>query len=291
MSQANAAGPWIIVGGASRAGKALAARLTQEAVIPVVRSPSGLPREVVVTAYDYVPSDVALAGATIVVCAETHLGSADALRRANCAVPLAWARQAVVQGATRFVQISSFSMFGGANLIDENSRLVPTSEYGHSKLAAEQALAASGLGDRLTILRVPILIGGEADKLAQLVGLVRRSGIIPAAPYPTPRSMLSYDALAATILQVHREALGGRRFAADPLPFTPDLLDQRASALGIRARKIRFPGAALAILRRAAPGLHASLFMPNVLNNKVNLVPTDENYENIEAVLDRLLKG
>ncbi|MFN6934731.1 MAG: NAD-dependent epimerase/dehydratase family protein [Tsuneonella sp.] len=291
MSQANAAGPWIIVGGASRAGKALAARLTQEAVIPVVRSPSGLPREVVVTAYDTVPDDVSLTGATIVVCAGTPLGSADELQRANCAVPIAWARQALVQGATRLIQISSFSVFGGATLIDDTSPLAPTSGYGHSKLAAEQALAASGLGERLTILRVPILIGGGEDKLAQLTGLVRRSGIIPAAPYPTPRSMLSYDALAATILRVRREALGGRRFAADLVPFTPDLMAQRASALRISTRKIRIPGAALAIVRRAAPGLHSSLFMPNVLDEKVNLVPSDENYENIEAVLDRLLKA
>ena len=289
MSQADRAGPWIIVGGASRAGRALAARLGGEEVVPVVRSPAGLAGEHLVPDFDAGPGALPLNGAIVVNCAGTPSGSAAELDRANRAVPLAWARAAAQAGVARFVQVSSFSVFGPARHIDAATPAEPASDYGGSKFAAEEALRAAGLGDRLTILRVPILIGGGADKLAQLLGLVRRTRLIPAAPWPTPRSMLSYDGLAAAIVEAAYAERGGTLAVADPRPFTPEMLEARARAAGLSARILRVPSAALALVRRAVPGIHASLFEPSLLDHAANAAPLDGSYERIDAVIDRLL--
>lgn len=281
----------VIVGGGSRAGRALAARLSGCPVIPIVRHSEGLPGERIVAAYDGVPKDLDLHGAAIVNCAGTPHGDAATLDAANRAVPLAWARRAASDGAARFVQISSFSVFGPAERIDTATPPAPTSDYGRSKLAAEAALAGVGLGDRLTILRVPILIGGGSDKLAQLVGIARRTGMIPTAARPCPRSMLSYDGLAATIAGVIEKARGGVVHAADPEPYTPIMLRDAARAQGMRARIVRLPGPVAALVRMAAPGIHASLLAPNVLSADANIASGFLPFERLPEVLDRLLRG
>lgn len=272
----------VIIGGTSRAGRAIIAR-TDAPIISVVREPTGRPGEVVVTAYDRPPDDMELAGAAIVNCAGTPIGSREELHRANVAVPMAWARQA--QGCARFVQISSFSIFGPVPLVTAATPLAPTTDYGSSKAAAEAALAGSGLGDRLTVLRVPILIGGDRDKLAQLIRLVRRTGIVPAAPWPTPRSMLSYDGLAAAILGMIADDRGGTFSAADPEPFTPEMVARVSGG----ARVMRVPAMPLSLVRRALPGLHASMFRPNLLSPEDNVAQGYLPFERVDDVVRQLL--
>ena len=283
-------GPVILIGGASRAARALMNCLPLATTLPVVRRPTGVMGEIIVEAYDQVPTDASLSGATIVNCAGTPDGDVATLTRANCEVPLAWARRAAEEGAARFVQISSFSGFGAAHAVGSDAPTQPTGDYGRSKLAAEERLRECGLGDRLTILRVPILIGGGTDKLAQLVRLTCRTGVIPAAPWPTPRSMLSYDGLAATIAGLIAAGRGGTFAAADPLPYTPAMMRDAAQALALRARIVTMPSFVLALLRRAAPGLHASLFEPNLLAEKDNAAVAYLPFERTDEVVTRLLR-
>ena len=288
MSQAIGSARWILVGGASRAASAIAARLSAP-VIRVVRSPARLPNEHLVEDFDRGPGTLQLAGATIVNCAGTPHGTAGELDRANRAVPLAWATAAVQQGAARFVQLSSFSVFGTAARIDDETAVGPTSDYGRSKLAAEKELASILPSERLTILRVPILVGGGNDKLAQLVALARRTGIVPAAPWPTPRSMLSYDGLAATVIASIESGRDGAFCAADPQPFEAELLAARARAAGLMMRLVRLPRPALALIRRFAPGVHSSLFQPSLLADEANAIAREGDYERMMQVIDRYI--
>jgi UDP-glucose 4-epimerase len=266
----------ILVGGNSQAARALRQRFPK--AISVVRKPCGLAREVVVDSYD-APPPVDLADAIVINCAGTPRGNRDELERANCKVPLAWADRRV----SRFVQISSFSVYGHAQSIGAGTPEAPSSDYGRSKCAAERRLEAQGLGDRLTVLRVPILIGGDHDKLAQLVHLSRRLGFAPTAPWPTPRSMLSYDGLAATVAGLITDKRGGTYTAADPVPFTFDMLRDQ---LGTRLATV--PRACLSVIRRVAPGIHASMFEASLLDGSVNVAADYRPFDSVSDVVSHL---
>ena len=280
----------VIVGGRSRSGLAIRAALAGREVIGVVRGPTG-PGEIAVADYAEVPAHLDLGDAAIINCAGAVSGTDEHLMRANREVPLAWARAGIGAGARQFVQLSSFSLFGHQPAIGQATPTAPASPYGRSKLAAEQALAALDLGDMaLARLRVPILIGAGADKLAKLVRLALRTGFVPVAPWPTPRSMLSYAALAGTVRRIIDEGAHGALFAADPEPFTADLLCAAARDAGHRVRPITMPRPALALLARATPGLHASLFLPNLLDEDDNLLNTGVDGESLRQVMARMMQ-
>lgn len=280
----------VIVGGRSRSGLAVRAALAGHEVIGVVRGPAG-PDEIAIADYAEVPPSLDLRDAAIVVCAGAVSGTDDSLMRANREVPLAWARAGIAAGARQFVQLSSFSLFGHQQAIGHATPQAPASPYGRSKLAAEHALEALDSGDMaLARLRVPILIGAGADKLAKLVRLALRTGFMPVAPWPTPRSMLSYGALADAVRRIVEEGTRGPLFAADPEPFTADLLCAAARDAGQRVRPLRVPRPALALLVRTAPGLHASLFLPNLLDGRDNFLKAGVEGESLRAVLARMMQ-
>ena len=278
----------VIVGGRSRSGRAMREAFGTCEVIGLVRGMAG-PGEIALADYRQVPEGLDLGGAVIVNCAGAVSGSPDELMRANCEVPLAWAQAGAAAGARQFVQISSFSLFGRQPAIGHATPLAPTSAYGRSKLAAEQALAA--LDTRamaVARLRVPILVGAGTDKLARLVRLATGTGFVPTAPWPTPRSMLSYGALADAVVRVVAQGASGALFAADPEPFTPGLLCAMAREASLGLRPLVVPRPVLGLLARAAPGLHASLFLPNLLEERDNLLAQGRNGECLRAAMVRM---
>lgn len=279
----------VIVGGGSRSGRAIRAALTGREVIGVVRGQAG-PGEIAVADYAAVPSALDLGDSVIVNCAGAVSGSLEDLLRANRNVPLAWAQAGSAAGARQFIQLSSFSLFGHQPAIGHATLPDPASPYGHSKLAAEQALKVLGGPMAIACLRVPILIGAGGDKLAKLVRLALRTGFVPVAPWPSPRSMLSYAALAGAVRRIVEDGAHGALFAADPEPFTADLLCAIAREAGQRVRPITLPRPALALLARAAPGLHASLFLPNLLDGADNFLNEGVEGESLRAVLARMMQ-
>ena len=282
-------GPVILLGGRSRAAAAIRAELGEERCIGIVRS-GPCERDVVTPDYAQVPGNLDLAGATIVNCVGSPLGEADALMRLNRDVPLAWVEVGRKQGARGFVHISSFSIFGPVEAVDAATPTRPTSDYGRSKLAAERALGERNVSDcPIALLRVPILVGGGPDKLSQLVSLGRRTGLVPAASRPTPRSMLPYAGLARAVRLAIEGRLSGPVHAADPEPFTPRMLREEAAKQGKRIRIVRLPRPATAFVAKAAPGLHASLLAPNLLADEANLIAGETGYERLRDVVARLL--
>ena len=279
----------ILLGGRSRAAAAIREELGAQRCIGVVRSGPG-ERDVATPDYAQVPGNLDLAGSIIVNCVGSPVGDADALMRLNRDVPLAWVEAGRAQGARGFVHISSFSIFGPVEAVDTSTPTRPMSDYGRSKLAAERALGESNVPDfPIAMLRVPILVGGGPDKLSQLVSLGSRTGFIPSASRPTPRSMLPYGGLARAVRLAIEGRLDGPVHAADPEPFTPQLLRKEAAKQGRRIRIARLPRPATALIAKAAPGLHASLLSPNLLAGEANLIANETGYERLRDVVARLL--
>ena len=144
--------------------------------------------------------------------------------RVNHRATAALAAAARDAGVSRFVFVSSIRAQTGPaadHVVSERDTPLPTDAYGRSKLAAERALAASGVP--FAILR-PVLVYGPGVK-GNLRALVR----LAALPIPLPfgglearRSLVSLANLASAIAFVLREktCAGETYVVADPAPLT-----------------------------------------------------------------------
>lgn len=293
MNDSNFPEPMIVVGGNSRSGRAVRARLAGLPILALVR---GVPKigERSIADYADPPIDIDLGNATIVICAGAVDGTREELWRANVSVPKAWARRGIEGGARRLIQISSFSIFGGAEAIDSNTPVAPDSLYGESKLGAELCLQELA-GDKLamTMLRVPILVGSGDDKLAKLVGLAKRTGLAICAPWPAPRSMLPYDGLARSVENIFQDATTPgwqAKFAADPEPFTAQMMVNAAVQEGRPLRTMAIPASLLHFAKKGFPGLYTSLFRPSLLDPNSNLLADGAGFVRLDATLRTMLR-
>jgi UDP-glucose 4-epimerase len=173
-----------------------------------------------------------------------HTGSgvpAAEYDRVNHQATAALADAARRAGVKRVVFISTIRAQTGPSadhVLTEDETPQPTDPYGHSKLAAEVALAESGVA--FTVLR-PVLVYGPGVK-----GNLRTLARLAALPVPLPfgafsnrRSLLSVDNLVAAIAFVlgHPESANETYVVADLQPVS---LAQIVKAL--RAGMGRPPG-------------------------------------------------
>jgi nucleoside-diphosphate-sugar epimerase len=197
------------------------------------------------------------------------------LMRVNCRGAVQLASMAKAAGAAQFIQISSLAVYGDLETIGRQSPASPISDYGRSKLAADEALAElAAPAFTVTLLRVPILYGpGSRSKLNRLADWMGRIGGFPvASPLPT-RSILHCANLSQTILALIEERKGGLRFAADPEPFRMDIL---AGLFDPPVRLVRVPNFGLSALRRLAPSFYRSLFSSSLIRQ--DALETSPNY-------------
>lgn len=106
------------------------------------------------------------------------------------------------EGRQRVVFVSSLAAAGPAAEPpgkSETDMPAPVSAYGWSKLLAEKALAAA-LGDRLAILRPPIIYGSKDRGLLPLFKSCRRGLGVSAGRRPFPVSLIHADDAAQAIL-------------------------------------------------------------------------------------------
>lgn len=145
------------------------------------------------------------------------------------------------QGIRHFIFVSSIAAQTGPSsdaVLDEATAPAPTTAYGRAKLAAEEAIRASGVP--FTILR-PVVVHGEGAKgnYATVAKIARWPLPLPFGALTNRRSMLSVDNFNAAILTViTTPAARNETFVvADPRPTT--IGDVIAD---IRARMNRAPG-------------------------------------------------
>lgn len=258
----------VVVGGRSNAARVFRAHLAarnRHSVTVLTRAPQspGVGETVfVVEDYFAPPPDLLRDADAVVNFAGLVSGPADILQSVNADGVARLAAAVKRCGVRQLVNISSLSVYGGAEDIDSATPETPIGAYGRSKLSGDRAMAM--LSDErflATSLRVPILYDRRSgSKLHLLVRMMARLHWFPAPRQCAPRSVLHLENLARAIEMVIEERLGGLRFAADPEPFRLDVLAGVFARKGRRVRLLRLPAAFFALIKIVAPGLHASLY-------------------------------
>lgn len=262
-----------VTGAGGFVGRALSARLRAQGVevLPIVRSPAGLPGERRVADLD---GDTdwrgLLAGTEAIVhlAARVHLTRDKAVdplaeyRRVNLDGTLRLAREAAEAGVRRFVFMSSIKVNGEATEPDRPfrraDRPAPTDAYGISKYEAELGLREIGarLGMETVIIRPPLVYGpGAGGNFRTMIDWLGGGIPLPLGSVTANRrSLVGIDNLVdLTALCLDHPA------AADKLYLVSDgedvstrrLLELIAAAMGRRARLVPVPPALLAGAARA----------------------------------------
>jgi UDP-glucose 4-epimerase len=166
------------------------------------------------------------------------------------------ASTASAMGLRHLIFMSSIRAQAGpssSEILRETDEPHPTDAYGRSKLAAEDAIRASGVP--FTILR-PVLIYGEGVKgnLQRLIELARQPWPLPLGLCHNRRSLLARTNLIAAILFVlSQPATRGQTYiVADPSPLTlAEMMSALRAGQGRRAGLLPVPPALLAAVCQA----------------------------------------
>jgi nucleoside-diphosphate-sugar epimerase len=148
-------------------------------------------------------------------------------------------------GVSRLVLVSSLAVTGptlAGRPLDESARPRPVTPYGRSKLAAEEAVRASGAP--FTIVRPPAVYGPRDRQWLRLFRLARR-GLVPLLGDGGQELSLVHAADLASALLRAAEApatLGRVYHAAHPATLSQVELGRAiARAVGARVRLVRLP--------------------------------------------------
>jgi nucleoside-diphosphate-sugar epimerase len=288
----------VVVGGGARSARAFRRyvfAVDKFDVTVLVRKPvEPLPREAITVVSDYFsPSESVLRGKdTVVNFVGVTANASDAhLKSLNVDGPVRLARFARAQGVKHFIQLSSLHIYGDAEFVDHATPEAPISAYARSKQKGDRALSEeSTAGFMVTNLRMPMHYGyGAGGKLRSLAVFITRFGWFPLRKDRVQRSVVHLDNLSAAITFVIEKRLGGIQFAADPEPFTVEVLAEVAVAKrGRTVRLVRLPEIMFLPLRVFAKGVYRRLYMNNVISGDV-LVGTAYPVRLKEGLKDVLL--
>jgi nucleoside-diphosphate-sugar epimerase len=194
------------------------------------------------------------------VLADAERTSEAQFERVNVAGTARLARAAARAGVHRLVYVSTIGVHGDRSdgvALDESSPFDPATAYARSKLRAEEALRMeSPTGREPAILRPPLVYGaGVPGNLLRLLKLVATGAPLPLASVRNLRSFVAVENLVeALVLCGERPDAAGRAFVvADGEDLaTPTLVRLLAEGLGVPARLLPMPPAALRLAARIA---------------------------------------
>jgi UDP-glucose 4-epimerase len=180
----------------------------------------------------------------------------DAYDRVNRLATAELAAAARAVGLRRLVFASSVRAQSGPvadHVLTESDEPRPTDAYGRSKLAAEEALRASGVP--YAILR-PVLVYGPGVKgnMAALLRLAAKPWPLPLGLFRNRRSVLARENLVTAIhFALTVPAAGETWLVADPEPVTPGQMVRALRAgLGRRPGLLPVPAWPVGMALRAA---------------------------------------
>lgn len=225
--------------------------------------------------YDDLRSDQFAGCKTAVYCIGAHQGGRDLMKRINCDLALTMAQKARNAGVEHFLYISSFSVYGNQSHIIDNSNVAPSTDYGQSRLEAENKLMeyAQAGGSRpfkVSILRLPMLYGYSDSKLEKLLKWISNTRIFIKPARDVRRSMLHYDAAARVINQIVNSPVTEIVTVADEVPFSYSLLQEAALEVNYSLRILTFSKEIQSLMLKIMPSLTRSLFADCLLDPTIN---------------------
>lgn len=286
----------LVTGGNGRLGQTVLQALGERGVAGVRQAGSNGDEIIITSDGDVDAARLSGIGA-IINCAGRTNGNSAQMEQANVRYPLKLARHAGKAGVSRFIQVSSFSVFGRAEYIDSRSALAPIDAYGRSKLAAERALIALSDTDfRVVALRLPFMFSADNPALlGRLTSLMLQLKVLPyRAGHPSQRSMITYSSAADALVSCAEK--GGRTArtlsAADPVPLG---LNDIAQAIGEQFQQkiatLPVPGPITVGLEAILPPIANRLFRSSILDPSENMLKggvkhsvRDELYRYLEVL-------
>lgn len=262
--------PILVIGGGSRIARALMPLLGEMGAYVCRRSIAGRAQDFLVDDYDTVPNGAFRDVQCVVNCVGVSSGSLEDLNRINIEIPMRWATAAKHAGVRHMIQISSFSVYGDAAVIDRGTATKPLGNYGKSKLAAdEQLLALANDQFAVSILRLPLIYGNRSlGKLGQLLRWWERLRVLPVPACDISRAMIGAELSAEVIRHLCKRPQTGIVFAADPQPFT---YADAARARGGRLFRLPMPHPITTLMEWAIPAIGNRLFADSRLADGDNL--------------------
>lgn len=266
----------LVTGGNGRLGRAVLAALGDRGVAGV--RGKGINGAIAIDSAGTVDA-ARLAGIDAVInCAGRVSGAHAEIEQANRLYAVAVARRAREAGVGRFVQVSSFSIYGDAERIDGETSLAPQTDYARSKLAAEHELADLATRDfRVVSLRLPFMFSAsEPALLGKLVTAMLKLRMVPVPRgSASRRSMITYGGAAEALatLATAPVAAEGVLVAADPQPLDIALLARTVRArLDTRIAIVPVPAFAARLARALAPDMVDRLMRSSVLAPSANVL-------------------
>ncbi len=180
---------------------------------------------------------------------EGSSGEGGQHQRINVDGTIRLARDCARAQVRRLILMSTAKVHGEVTVapLTENSPAAPVGAYAGSKWAAEQAMAASELGNvEIVIVRPPPVYGPgmRSGNLMALMSLALRTPVLPLGGVKAPRSLLAVANLADALrVMVDHPNAAGRTYLINDGEDTSvaELLRMVAAAGGRRLRLLPFP--------------------------------------------------
>ena len=183
-----------------------------------------------------------------------------------------FAKKAKAAGVSQFVYISSIKAIGegGKGIHKEGAECNPLSDYGKSKLQAEEELKK--LNDHqfvVSVIRPAVVYGkGAKGNIDKLMKLIDKLPVIPLGGIDNKRSMVYVGNFLALLKSVIDNAMPGIFIAADnEAKSTSDMVNEINNSRDSRKKIIRMPKFMMKVIKTILPEMHNKLFDDFVVDN------------------------